>query len=90
MLSKREHFPLLGKAPEAFTGKVWPPKAIPWATRTLVDTSVKDKGRCKQQFLPSKREHFPLLGKALEAFKVWPPKAIPWATRTLVDTSVVD
>ena len=40
LLSKREHFPLLGKALEAF--KVWPPKAIPWATRTLVDTSVKD------------------------------------------------
>ena len=31
---------ILGKALEAF--KVWPPKAIPWATRTLVDTSVKD------------------------------------------------
>ena len=40
VLSKREHFPLLGKALEAF--KVWPPKAIPWATRTLVDTSMKD------------------------------------------------
>ena len=40
VLSKREHFPLLGKALEAF--KVWPPKAIPWATRALVGTSVKD------------------------------------------------
>ena len=87
MLSKREHFPLLGKALEAF--KFWPPKAIPWATRTLVYTSVKDLGRC-QHFLLSKREHFPLLGKTLEAFKVWPPKAIPMAIRTLVDTSVKD
>ena len=78
MLSKREHFPLLGKALEAF--KVWPPKAIPWATRTLIDTSVVDYGGCRQHFLLSKREHFPLLGKALEAFKVWPPKAIPAGT----------
>ena len=78
MLSKREHFPLLEKALETF--KVWPPKAIPWATRTLVDTSVVDSEGYRQQFLLSKREHFPLLGKALEAFKVWPPKAIPAGT----------
>ena len=30
LLSKREHFPLLGKDLEAF--KVWPPKAIPAGT----------------------------------------------------------
>ena len=30
LLSKREHFPLLGKALEAF--EVWPPKVIPAGT----------------------------------------------------------
>ena len=38
LLSKPEHFPLLGKILEAF--EVGPPRVFSWATRTLVDTSL--------------------------------------------------